>query len=165
MLNTFKQININAQIAKDQFIRTLKLKVAMKSGVPIISLGSSVSDQINMTSVSSNIQLDSVNNAITFKASCNPCMPIRIPNRALGVMLEIQLGYCFTGKGQFQPTGIQTTNNQAHLEKISQSGHHTGNILIGGGIILGVALLTIFTGGSDLLVAGGITAALASPSI
>lgn len=163
-VNTIKQINMNAQIAKDQFIRTLKVKASMKDGAPIISLGSSISDKINMTSVSSNVQLDPVSNAITFKASCNPSMPIRIPNRALGVILEIQLGYCFTGKGQFQPTDMTTVNSQANLAQISQSGHHTGEILIGGGIMLGAILLTIFTGGTDLLVAGGVTAALASPS-
>ena len=161
-VNSIKQVNMNAQIAKDQFIRTLKVKATMKNGAPMISLGSSVSDQINMTSVSSNIQLDPVSNAITFKTSCNPSMPIRIPNRALGVMLEIQLGYNFSGKGQFIPTDMPTSNSQANLAQISQSRHHTSEILIGGGIILGAVLLTIFTGGTDLLVAGGMTAASAT---
>ena len=149
-VNDLRTLNINAQSARDNFIRSLKIKAYQPGNPAIFTLGTSLSDRVNMRSTSVNITVSPTSTRLS--ASFNPTRPIEVSNHSMGMTLELQMGYQFTGTATWRPNPPTPHPHASNATRL----------LVDSGIIVGSLVVTVLTGGTDLLLVGGTAAALCS---
>ena len=149
-VNDLRTLNINAQAVRHDFIQSLKIKAYQPGSPAIFTLGTSLSDRVNMRSTSINVTVSPTSTRLS--ASFNPTRPIEVTNHSMGMTLELQMGYQFTGTATWRP------NSPAPQPHASS----TTRLLVDSGIIIATLVVTVLTGGTDLLLVGGTAAALSS---
>lgn len=134
--------------ARDTFISSLKISGFVPVGKPSLTIGSSLTDTLNMTS--SSMIVTGGANSLMIKAGFTPhYYEIKIPS---GLTLEIQVGYEFSGKA---------TRYTAPPAAIPEATYHiAGGLAAAGAVILSVFVLPeLLVGGAAALTGGLIIAA------
>ena len=149
-INELRTLNMNAQVIRHDFIQSLKIKTYIPGSKPVFSLGTSFSDLVSMTSTSVALTISGTTTQIS--ANFNPTQPIEITDHSQRVTIEAHMGYQFLGKATYYPSSPSShpvTGRATHL-------------LLDSGIILGTLIVTVFSGGTDLLLAGGAAVAISA---